>query len=54
MNPVSEDPGTIQFGRTEILWMNAHYQGAKRDDRIPIRLNRKEKEQNKLNPSRMR
>ena len=42
------------FRRTEILWMNVHYQRAKRDDRIPIRLNKEEIEQNKLNPSRKR
>jgi len=42
------------YARSEILWMNAQFQRAKRENRIPIRLNRKEREENKLNPPRKR
>ena len=42
------------FARAEILWMNEQFQRAKKDDRIPIRLKRKERKENKLNPPRKR
>ena len=42
------------YARTEILWMNAQFQRAKREDKIPIRLKKKEREENKLNPPRKR
>ena len=50
----TRDTTGTDFGRTEILWMNAQYRRAERDERVPIRLNKKEREQNKLNPSRKR
>lgn len=40
------------YARTEILWMNAQFQRAKREDKIPIRLTKKEQKENKLNPPR--
>ena len=42
------------FARCEVLWMNAQYRRAKRENKIPIRLKKKEREQNKLNPPRKR
>jgi len=40
------------FARTEVLWMNSHFVKAKRTNRVPIRLNAKERKENKLNPPR--
>jgi DNA adenine methylase len=38
--------------RTEVLWKNKHFMKASKTGRVPIRLTRKEKAQNKLNPPR--
>lgn len=40
------------YARTEILWMNAQFLKAKSNNRVPIRLSKKEKYDNKINPSR--
>jgi DNA adenine methylase len=42
------------YARTEILWMNEAFVKASKSGRIPIRLSRKERTNNKINPSRMR
>jgi DNA adenine methylase len=38
--------------RTEVVWMNKHFRKAKKSNRLPIRLSKEEKRQNKVNPSR--
>ncbi|MBI3853794.1 MAG: DNA adenine methylase [Verrucomicrobia bacterium] len=40
--------------RTEVIWMNKHFQKAQMSSQIPIVLTRKESKQKKLNPSRTR
>ena len=40
--------------RTEIVWMNKHYWKAKKQKRVPITLSPKEREENKINPVRVR
>jgi DNA adenine methylase len=40
------------YARTEVLWMNRPFQKAVAEGRVPIRLTRKEKADNKINPSR--
>jgi DNA adenine methylase len=42
------------YARTEILWMNASYSKAQKSGVIPIRLTKKEMQENKINPSRKR
>ena len=42
------------FPRTETLWMNASFVKAKKNNKIPIRLKRSEKQYNKINPPRKR
>ena len=40
------------YARTECLWMNAQFQTAKAQGKVPIRLKKKERENNKVNPPR--
>jgi len=40
------------YARTEIIWRNKHCMQAIKKDAVPIRLTRKEKAQNKVNPPR--
>lgn len=40
------------FNRNEIIWMNDNFIKAKNNNRVPIRLNKKEKSSNKINPPR--
>ncbi len=40
------------YSRSEVLWQNKHFVRAKRLGRVPIRLTKVEKEQNKVNPPR--
>lgn len=40
------------YARTEILWHNKHFSAAVKAARVPIRLTKKEKEENKVNPAR--
>ena len=40
------------YARIEILWMNSQFLKAKEQNKVPIRLKRKEREQNKINPPR--
>src|SRR5258708_24695670 len=40
----------ILFKRKEIVWFNAAYKKAKRLNRVPIRLTKKEKKDGKINP----
>lgn len=40
--------------RTEVLWMNSQFVNAKKKQKVPIRLNVKERKENKLNPPRKR
>lgn len=42
------------YARSEVLWMNARFQKAKELGKVPIRLKKKEREQNKVNPPRKR
>lgn len=42
------------YARTEVLWKNSQFAKAKTTGRIPIRLSRKEKSENKINPPRKR
>jgi hypothetical protein len=38
--------------RTEVVWMNKHFQKAQKTNQIAITLTKKESKQKKLNPSR--
>ncbi len=40
------------YARTEVLWKNAPFVWAKKNNRVPIRLSSQEKQQNKVNPPR--
>lgn len=42
------------YSRTEVLWMNAQFVKASKSRRVPIRLTKTEKAENKINPSRKR
>ena len=42
------------YARTEILWMNESYSKAQKSGIIPIRLTKREIQENKINPSRKR
>lgn len=39
--------------RTEVVWMNKHFNRALKTKRVPIRLSASEKKQNKVNPTRL-
>jgi hypothetical protein len=40
------------YSRSEVLWLNKYFVRAKKLGRVPIRLTKEEKEQNKVNPPR--
>ncbi len=40
------------YAKTEVLWKNRVFCKAKASGRVPIRLSRKEKSENKINPPR--
>jgi DNA adenine methylase len=40
------------YARSEVLWQNKHFVKAVRLDRVPIRLSKKERKENKINPKR--
>lgn len=40
------------YARTEVLWMNSQFIKAQITGRVPIRLSKKEKQENKINPPR--
>lgn len=42
------------YARTEVLWMNHQFNKARKSGRVPIRLSREEKNENKINPPRKR
>ena len=42
------------YARTELLWRNRQFVKAHTTGRVPIRLSRKEKANNKINPPRKR
>lgn len=48
----TRDTKGIDYARTEILWGNSHFVKAKQNNRVPIRLSKKEKKQRKVNPAR--
>lgn len=48
----TRDTSGKDFERNEILWMNDQFVKAKNNNRVPIRLSKKEKENNKVNPVR--
>ena len=50
----TRDTSGRDFARTEILWMNRQYVRAKETGKIQLRLTKKEKAQNKVNPVRQR
>jgi DNA adenine methylase len=50
----TRDTSGKDYARAEVLWTNEHYRKAKRLNRVPIRLSREEKLQNKINPCRPR
>jgi DNA adenine methylase len=50
----TRDTSGSDFSRTEVFWSNRQFNKAKKSDRVPIRLNRKEKRDNKINPIRRR
>jgi len=50
----TRDTSGKDYARTEVLWTNAQYCRALRLNRVPIRLSREEKLNNKVNPARPR
>jgi hypothetical protein len=48
----TRDTSGRDYARTEVLWMNGRFVKAKAAGKVPIRLSRKEKAQNKINPPR--
>jgi DNA adenine methylase len=46
------DTSGKKYKREEVLWKNDHYENALRNNKVPIRLNEKEKKNNKVNPTR--
>ena len=40
------------YARTEVLWMNSHFNRAVKTGRVPIRLSKSERRENKINPPR--
>jgi len=48
----TNDTDGKRFERKEVLWMNTHFIKAKENNRVPIRLSKKEKINNKVNPAR--
>jgi DNA adenine methylase len=50
----TRDTDGKDFARTEVLWMNAQFVKAKETGKVPIRLRKKEKSNNKINPPRKR
>ncbi len=50
----TRDTSGKDYARSEVLWMNAKFQKAKEVGKVPIRLKKKEREQNKVNPPRKR
>jgi len=49
---ITKDVSGKSHKRTEVVWMNKHFRKAQKNNRIPIRLSKKEKMLNKVNPSR--
>lgn len=50
----TRDTSGKDYARTEVLWMNAQFLKAHATGDVPIRLTRKEKRDNKINPPRKR
>ena len=50
----TRDTAGKDYARTEVLWRNRHFCKAKSSGKVPIRLSRKEKSNNKVNPPRKR
>lgn len=48
----TRDTSGTDYARTEVLWMNSQFKKAQRSGRVPIRLRKEEKKQNKINPAR--
>ncbi len=48
----TRDTSGKDYARTEVLWMNYHFKKAQSTGRVPIRLRKEEKKQNKINPPR--
>lgn len=49
---ITKDTKGQSHNRTEIVWMNKHFQKALEDNKVPIKLTKIEKKQNKINPVR--
>jgi DNA adenine methylase len=54
INTYTRDTSGKNYARTEVLWMNAQFIKAQATGKVPIRLTKKEKSENKINPSRKR
>lgn len=50
----TRDTSGKDYARTEVLWMNEQFSKAQSTKTIPIHLTEKEKEEGKINPSRIR
>ncbi len=50
----TRDTAGKDYTRTEVLWMNRRFSKAKKSGRVPIRLSKKERHNNKVNPPRQR
>ena len=48
----TRDTAGIDYARTEVLWMNGQFRNAKKRNKIPLRLTKKEIAENKINPKR--
>lgn len=52
INTNTADTSGKKYERKEVLWKNQLFERAFTNDRVPIRLNQKEKKQHKVNPTR--
>lgn len=52
INTNTADTSGKKYERKEVLWKNQLFEKAFTNDRVPIRLNQKEKKQHKVNPTR--
>ncbi|MEM9299576.1 MAG: DNA adenine methylase [Bacteroidota bacterium] len=49
----TKDSNGNSHPRTEVLWLNKHFQKAQKTSKVPIKLTDKERKENKINPERM-
>lgn len=54
ISAITKDTSGKEYERTEVLWSNKKFNKAISNNRLPLRLTKKEKQYNKVNPTRQR